>query len=116
MKRPEFRVQSLPPELLKKAGPEIWELLESDVKYEGYIRRHNEQLQSVQNENVKPIPVEFDYSSVPGLRSEARQKLATIRPASIGQAGRISGVTPSDLGILTIWMRKHYANSIYTEL
>ena len=116
MKRPEFRVQSLPPELLEKASTEIWELLETDVKYEGYIRRHNEQLQSVQTAKVKRIPVELDYSSVPGLRSEARQKLTTIRPENIGQAGRISGVTPSDLGILTIWIRKHYSTTFQAEV
>lgn len=116
MKRPEFRVQDLPAELLKKASAEIWELLETDVKYEGYIRRHNEQLQSVQTAGANRIPVEINYSSVPGLRSEARQKLATIRPESIGQAGRISGVTPSDLGILTIWIRKHYTNTLQSEV
>ncbi len=116
MKRPEFRVQSLPPELLKKASAEIWELLETDVKYEGYISRHNEQLRSVHTAKANRIPVEINYSSVPGLRSEARQKLATIRPESIGQAGRISGVTPSDLGILTIWIRKHYSTTFQAEV
>ena len=116
MKRPEFRVQDLPAELLEKARAEIWELLETDVKYEGYIRRHNEQLQSVQTAGANRIPGEIDYSSVPGLRSEARQKLATIRPESIGQAGRISGVTPSDLGILNIWIRKHYTNTVQSKV
>ena len=115
MKWPEFRVQALPPELLNQVGSEIWELLETDIKYEGYIRRHNEQLQSVQAAKANKIPVGINYSSVPGLRSEARQKLAVIRPESIGQASRISGVTPSDLGILTIWMRKHSATALLSE-
>ena len=116
MKWPEFRVQALPPELLNQVGPEIWELLETDVKYEGYIRRHNEQLQSVQAATANKIPVGINYSSVPGLRSEARQKLAVIRPESIGQASRISGVTPSDLGILTIWIRKHSTTTLSSEI
>jgi tRNA uridine 5-carboxymethylaminomethyl modification enzyme len=111
MKRPEFRLEDLPPALREKASDEIWELLETDLKYEGYIRRHNEQLQSIQAAGANRIPVEINYASVPGLRSEARQKLANIRPESIGQAGRISGVTPSDLGILTIWIKKNYANA-----
>ena len=107
MKRPEFRVQTMSEELFKQASPEIWELLETDLKYEGYIRRHNEQLLSIQTAKAYKIPVEINYASVPGLRSEARQKLAVIRPENIDQAGRISGVTPSDLGILTIWLRKN---------
>ena len=115
MKRPEFQVGALPPELLNKISPEIWELLETDVKYEGYIRRHNEQLQSVQAAKANRIPIEINYSSVPGLRSEARQKLAVIRPESIGQASRISGVTPSDLGILTIWIRQYNAIALPLE-
>ena len=110
MKRPEFRVQMMSPDLLADLSPEIWELLETEVKYEGYIRRHNEQLLSIQTAGAQRIPVEINYSSVPGLRSEARQKLTVVRPESIGQAGRISGVTPSDLGILAIWLKKHKAN------
>ena len=110
MKRPEFRLQLMSPDLLGDVSPEIWELLETEVKYEGYIRRHNEQLLSIQTAGAQRIPVEINYSSVPGLRSEARQKLAVVRPESIGQAGRISGVTPSDLGILTIWLKKHKTN------
>jgi tRNA uridine 5-carboxymethylaminomethyl modification enzyme len=99
MKRPEFRVEMVPLSLLVDLSPEIWELLETEVRYEGYIRRHNEQLQSMRTAAAKRIPAEINYSAVPGLRSEARQKLAAVRPQSIGQAGRISGVTPSDLGI-----------------
>jgi tRNA uridine 5-carboxymethylaminomethyl modification enzyme len=108
MKRPEFRLADLPPALRTEVSDEIWESLETDLKYEGYIRRHNEHLQSIQAAQANKIPVEINYASVPGLRNEARQKLAKIRPESIGQAGRISGVTPSDLGILTIWIRKNY--------
>lgn len=115
MKRPEFRLQSLPPELLQEVKIEIWELLETEVRYEGYIRRHIEHLKSVQTAKTNRIPIEINYSSVPGLRSEARQKLAAIRPENIGQAGRISGVTPSDLGILTIWMRKYNATILKLE-
>jgi len=109
LKRPEFRVRSLSAELRGDIDSEIWDLLETEVKYEGYIRRHNEQLLSVQTAGAQRIPLEINYFSVPGLRSEARQKLAVVRPESIGQAGRISGVTPSDLGILTIWLRKYKA-------
>jgi tRNA uridine 5-carboxymethylaminomethyl modification enzyme len=107
MKRPEFHVQTLPQMLLREIATEIWELVETEIKYEGYIRRHDEQLQSMRVAESLKIPAEINYSSIPGLRNEARQKLAGLRPVSIGQAGRISGVTPSDLGILTIWLTKN---------
>ncbi|HXA09588.1 MAG TPA: tRNA uridine-5-carboxymethylaminomethyl(34) synthesis enzyme MnmG, partial [Chthoniobacterales bacterium] len=106
MKHPEFHVQTLPRGLLREVDAEIWELLETELKYEGYIRRQNEQLRATHLAESVRIPAQIDYSVVPGLRNEARQKLAGLRPESIGQAGRISGVTPSDLGILTIWLSK----------
>lgn len=106
MRRPEFRVQQIPQDILKRFSNEIWELLETEIKYEGYIRRHYRQLDDMQASVSIAIPPGFDYGAVPGLRTEARQKLAGLRPESIGQAGRICGVTPSDLGILTIWLKK----------
>jgi tRNA uridine 5-carboxymethylaminomethyl modification enzyme len=110
MKRTDFTsARQLPSSLLQIVPLEIWELLETEAKYEGYIRRHNEQLKSMQSAQSLGIPGEVDYSAVPGLRNEARQKLSRIRPTSLGQAGRISGVTPSDIGILTIWLRRQYS-------
>ena len=104
MKRPEFEVTKLPPQLLREIPLEIWELLDTETKYEGYIRRQNEQLSAMESAELLRIPVEIDYAIVPGLRIEARQKLREIRPATIGQAARVSGVTPSDLGILRLWV------------
>ncbi len=106
MKRPEFSCADLSSDMLRDVEPEIWQLLEHELKYEGYIRRHNSHLQSVRTAESCQIPPGLDYTEVPGLRNEARQKLAAVRPSNIGQAGRISGVTPSDLGILTIWLSK----------
>lgn len=106
MKRPEFRWRELPPNLLQGIAPEIWNLLETELRYEGYILRQRDQLLSIRAAEAVRIPEEVDYSEVPGLRNEARQKLTDLRPASIGQASRISGVTPSDLGILNIWLTK----------
>ena len=108
MKRPEFSVQNMPLDLLHELGGETWELLETEAKYEGYIRRHNGELESVKSAGVVRIPAEIDYRAVPGLRNEARQKLMDLRPGNIAQAGRISGVTPSDVGILAIWVRRKY--------
>lgn len=109
LKRPDFELTSLPPSLLRTADRAIWELLETETKYEGYIRRQEEQVNSMTKADAQRIPETIDYHAVPGLRNEARQKLADRRPLSIGQAGRISGVTPSDLGILVIWLARNKA-------
>jgi len=107
MKRPEFRPQQIPQHLLERINSEVWELLETEIKYEGYIRRDYRHLESIQAAESVTIPTDINYAEVPGLRIEARQRLAGLRPENIGQAGRISGVTPSDLGILTIWLKKY---------
>jgi len=107
MKRPEFRTEQIPQHLRERIDAEIWELLETEIKYEGYIRRDCQHLESMQAAGSVTIPADFNYAEVPGLRNEARQKLAGLRPENIGQARRISGVTPSDLGILTIWLKKY---------
>jgi tRNA uridine 5-carboxymethylaminomethyl modification enzyme len=107
MKRTEFRTQQIPQHLLERINAEVWELLETEIKYEGYIRRDCRHLESIQAAESVTIPTDIDYAEVPGLRNEARQKLAGLRPENIGQARRISGVTPSDLGILTIWLKKY---------
>jgi tRNA uridine 5-carboxymethylaminomethyl modification enzyme len=111
MRQSEFRSQPFPQELLGRFDAEVWELLETEIKYEGYIRRHYEQLEVTRTGGSVTIPPEIDYAAVPGLRNEARQRLAGLRPDNIAQAGRISGVTPSDLGILTIWLKKRRGNS-----
>ena len=107
MKRTEFRTQQIPQHLLERINAEVWELLETEIKYEGYIRRDYRHLESIQAAESVTIPTDINYAEVPGLRIEARQKLAGLRPENIGQARRISGVTPSDLGILTIWLKKY---------
>ena len=109
MKRPEFSVEMLPGDLRREASLEIWGLLETEAKYEGYIRRQRNQAHLAQRAEAQQIPATLDYRGVPGLRTEARQKLHGLRPATIGQASRISGVTPSDVAILTIWLNKKCA-------
>src|SRR6266540_398760 len=106
LKRPEFTVRNLPEELRSLAPAEIWELVETDWKYEGYAARQASQNRTIARQNSRPIPDGLDYGKVAGLRSETRQKLATIRPTSLGQAARISGVTPADVAIISIWLTK----------
>ncbi len=106
-KRPDFSVQNLPPEILSCVPAPIWELVETDFKYEGYAARQSEQNRQLERRQDQVIPDGLDYSKINGLRSETRQKLATLRPTSVGQAARISGITPADIAIISIWLSKN---------
>jgi tRNA uridine 5-carboxymethylaminomethyl modification enzyme len=106
-KRPDFSVQNLPPEILSCVPIPIWELVETDFKYEGYAARQSEQNRQLEQRQDQVIPDDLDYSKIKGLRSETRQKLATLRPTSVGQVARISGITPADVAIISIWLSKN---------
>jgi tRNA uridine 5-carboxymethylaminomethyl modification enzyme len=86
--------------------PEVVQQVEIAIKYAGYIQRQEVEISKFKSLEDKQIPAAFDYATVPSLRTEARQKLAKIRPGTIGQASRISGVSPSDIGILMIWLKR----------
>ena len=81
---------------------DVTEQVEIEVKYEGYIKRQQRQVERFRKSENQLIPEELDYADVYGLRPEARQKLAAIRPRSVGQASRIAGVTPADISVLLI--------------
>jgi tRNA uridine 5-carboxymethylaminomethyl modification enzyme len=91
---------------IARARPEWLGQAEAEVKYEGYIRRQDEQVARFRKMEEKRIPASFDYQGIVGLSSEAREKLAKIRPASIGQASRISGVRPADIAVLLLYVRR----------
>jgi tRNA uridine 5-carboxymethylaminomethyl modification enzyme len=110
LKRPDFSVKNLPVGIASLAPTEIWELVETDFKYEGYAARQSEQNRQLQRRHEQIIPDRLDYNKITGLRSETRQKLTTIRPTSLGQAARISGITPADIAIISIWISKKDLN------
>ncbi len=83
---------------------EITGQVEISVKYQGYIQRQNRQVEEMAKLESRPLPVGMDYQSIQGLRLEARQKLDRIRPLNLGQAGRVSGVSPADIAALIIWL------------
>ena len=85
----------------------VREAVEIGMKYEGYLRRQEKQVKEFQKEESRLLPPEIDYAHIEGLRVEARQKLNEIRPLSVGQASRISGVSPSDIAVLLIWLQQH---------
>jgi tRNA uridine 5-carboxymethylaminomethyl modification enzyme len=106
-KRPDFNAASLPFDLLSAVPIAIWQLIETDFKYQGYAVRQSDQNRQLECRQQQVIPNWLDYAEIPGLRSETRQKLATARPSSLGQAARISGITPTDVAIISIWLSKN---------
>jgi tRNA uridine 5-carboxymethylaminomethyl modification enzyme len=120
LKQPDFDVRTLPCNLLSHVPLAIWELLQTDFKYEGYAARQSEQNQRVDRKRNQRIPDGLDYDKIVGLRSETRQKLSSSKPTSLGQAARISGITPADISILHIWLNRNglrdkYANTSELE-
>jgi tRNA uridine 5-carboxymethylaminomethyl modification enzyme len=89
--------------------------VEIAIKYEGYIVRQEIEVAKVKGFEQKQIPAAFDYALVPSLRPEARQKLGNIRPATIGQASRISGVSPADISILLVWLKRWGADGQHSS-
>jgi tRNA uridine 5-carboxymethylaminomethyl modification enzyme len=106
LKMPEFNSQSLPADIQRLAPPELWELVETDLKYEGYVQRQSAQNAKLFRDLNRTIPSDLDYESIAGLRRETRQKLSAIRPPSLGHAARVSGITPADVSIISIWLQK----------
>jgi tRNA uridine 5-carboxymethylaminomethyl modification enzyme len=105
LSRPEVKYRDLPGQN-PPLPDEVIQQVEIAIKYAGYVERQETEVAKLKNLEEKNIPSTFDFSTVPSLRLEARQKLAKIRPQTIGQAGRISGVSPADISILLIWLKR----------
>lgn len=108
IKRPQISYDDLAPFDTERPDlpPEIFEQVEIELKYEGYIKRQQAQINEMRRLEVKLLPKDIDYNAIDGLRLEAREKLSKIRPHSVGQASRISGVSPSDISVLLIYLAK----------
>jgi len=106
LKMPGFQLTSLPANIRQLAPTEVWELVETDLKYEGYVQRQAAQNEKLVRDRGRLIPADLDYEKICGLRRETRQKLSAVRPASLGHAARVSGITPADLSIISIWLQK----------
>ena len=108
MRRPEVsygEMRSLLPEL-PELKQEEYQQVEISIRYEGYIKKQQEQVDHMEKLENQLIPEDIDYAALESLRSEAREKLAKIRPLSLGQASRISGVSPADISVLAIYLKK----------
>ena len=86
---------------------EVREQVEITVKYEGYIQRQQRQVAEFEKLERRKLPPDMDYDHIQGLRLEAREKLSALRPLNVGQAGRVSGVSPADVAALLIWLQTH---------
>ncbi len=109
LRRPQVTYEDLAP--FDKDRPELPEAVtqevEIQIKYAGYLTRQLKQVEEFKKEESRLLPADMDYTAIAGLRLEARQKLQQIRPMSIGQAGRISGVSPADVAVLLIWLEQN---------
>ena len=108
LKRPEINMDIITKLLPLDYEKEILEEVEIEIKYEGYIAKVYKEAEKSKKLEEKQIPKDIDYDDILNLANEARQKLKEIRPLSIGQATRISGVNPSDIAILTVYLKKKY--------
>jgi tRNA uridine 5-carboxymethylaminomethyl modification enzyme len=108
LKRPQLKLTTL----YRLAGeepqapPPVVEQLEIKYKYEGYLKRQEDMARSLADRENKRIPEKFDYDAIPGLSHEVREKLKQVRPRSLGQAARISGITPAALAILMVYLKR----------
>ena len=106
LKRQEFTMKEIEYFLSIPYSEEIKNEVELNIKYEGYIKKSKQEAEKMISLENKKIPVDIDYSSIQNLASEAKQKLSEVRPTSIGQALRISGVNPADISILMIYLKR----------
>lgn len=115
LRRPQITYESLAP--VDKDRPDypeaVFENVEIELKYEGYIRRQKADIAEMRRLEKKLLPRDMDYEKLEGLRMEAREKLQKVRPANIGQASRISGVSPADISVLLIWLAKEEGGPIH---
>ena len=109
LKRPEHTYETIRefdptrPEILPAAG----EQAAIQIKYDGYIQRQLQQVEKFKRLEERKLPENLDYNEIQGLRREAQQKLSAVKPRSIGQAGRISGVSPADINVLLVFLEQH---------
>jgi tRNA uridine 5-carboxymethylaminomethyl modification enzyme len=106
LRRSENSWEMLPAELHEQFHLDLWPLIETDFKYEGHLGRQRTQIERMSRQEGKRLPDWVDYTSIRGLKKEAQLRFSEVRPATLGQAGRIPGITPADIAILAVWLEK----------
>ncbi len=105
-RRSENSWDMLPGHLLEEFHVELWALIETQFKYEGHLGRQQTQIERMARQESRRIPEALDYATIRGLKKEAQIRFTEIRPATLGQAGRIPGITPADVAMLVVWLEK----------
>ena len=111
LKRTEINMDNIKHFMNIDYDREIMEIVETNIKYEGYINKALKEAEKMKELEDKKIPLDIDYSKIKNLASEAKQKLNQVRPTSLGQALRISGVNPSDISVIMVYLKKEYNNA-----
>ncbi len=114
LRRPEVVYRDLP-SVTPGLSEEVVRQIEITLKYAGYIDRQEEEVEKFRKLEDKAIPEDFDYVRIPGMKTESRLKLQQIRPRTLGQAGRISGVSPADVSLLMVWLRRNGMQEVDSE-
>lgn len=117
-RRNENSWEMLPEALRREFHVELWPVIETNFKYEGHLGRQQSQIDRMSRQEGKRLPEDLDYSLIRGLKKEAQVRFTEIRPATLGQAGRIPGITPADLAMLLVWLEKvarEEAHALVTE-
>ncbi|MBJ7396633.1 MAG: tRNA uridine-5-carboxymethylaminomethyl(34) synthesis enzyme MnmG [Akkermansiaceae bacterium] len=117
-RRNENSWEMLPEALRQEFHVELWPVIETNFKYEGHLGRQQSQIDRMSRQEGKRLPEDLDYSLIRGLKKEAQVRFTEIRPATLGQAGRIPGITPADLAMLLVWLEKlarEEAEALVTE-
>ena len=107
LRRPGNDWHELPEPLRSQYPDELWEPIATEIAYSGHIDRMRTAAARLQRQEDKKIPADIDYSAIPAMKTEARQRLDRVRPGTIGQAARIPGITPADIALLLVWIQKH---------
>lgn len=107
LRRPGNDWHELPDPLRSQYPDELWEPIATEIAYSGHIDRMRTAAARLQRQEDKKIPADIDYSAIPAMKTEARQRLDRVRPGTIGQAARIPGITPADVSLLLVWIQKH---------
>jgi tRNA uridine 5-carboxymethylaminomethyl modification enzyme len=105
-RRSENEWEALPESLLNEFPADLWPLIETNFKYEGHLGRQQAQIDRLARQESRRLPENLDFNAIRGLKKEAQLRFSEIRPATLGQAGRIPGITPADLALLVIWLEK----------
>ncbi|MBR4310207.1 MAG: tRNA uridine-5-carboxymethylaminomethyl(34) synthesis enzyme MnmG [Akkermansia sp.] len=106
LRRPENDWHNLPADMLSLLPMDVWEPVSVEVIFAAHINRMRMEAQRIQRQEDKRIPADFDYDAVPSMKTEARQRFNRVRPTTIGQAARIPGITPADIALLLVWLKK----------